>query len=326
MNNKPKMTIVTPVWNLFQEKRVETFRQTMESVHSQTYGNIEHIVINNNSTDDTQKLIDEYIEKGWCSCHFQPIQGLWHAMQKGYEVASGDYINFMNSDDYFNNAKAVEIAADSLVKEKADWFYSDAFRLFGDGQLKIWTADVNEIFIGVCPCHQSVWVSMDVMREFGGFDFHYELSLDNHMMLKLLLQNKKSVYASEPLVTFRQGGWSSVQKTHDFRSDYAINFYDQIGKSWGMTLEECESIWLFYAFWEKNKKDNRELAKKIQNPQWQNFYLKNLDSYLNSSFKTTYYLFGLIPFLTRQVNSSQTKTKYFLFDVLPVLKVRKHNP
>ena len=63
MNANPKMTIVTPVWNLFKEKRVESFRQTMESVHSQTYDNIEHIVINNNSNDDTQKFIDEYALK-----------------------------------------------------------------------------------------------------------------------------------------------------------------------------------------------------------------------------------------------------------------------
>ena len=323
MNKKPKMTIVTPVWNLFKEKRVETFRQTMESVHNQTYGNIKHIVINNNSTDDTQKLIDEYIEKGCCTCHFQPVQGLWHAMQKGYEVATGDFINFMNSDDFFSCDNSVEIAADALVKENADWFYSDAFRLFKEGHQHHWKADINEICIGVCPCHQSVWVSMDVMREFGGFDFNYELSLDNHMMLKLLLQNKKPAYVNKPLVTFRHGGWSSVQKTNDFRNDFAINFYDQIGKSWGMTLEECTSIWVYQAIIKKNEKYNRELANKIQNMEWRTFYLKNLDEYLYSA-RTVYYLFGFIPlpFFVKKTNSRKAKTKYYFCGV-PILKVKK---
>ena len=320
MDKKPKMTIVTPVWNLFKEKRVESFRQTMESVHRQTYSNIEHIVINNNSTDDTQKLIDEYIEKGWCTCHFQPVQGLWHAMQKGYDVATGDFINFMNSDDYFSSNKAVEIAADLLVKENADWFYSDAFRLFEDGHQGRWTADANEIFIGVCPCHQTVWVKMDVMRELGGFDFNYELSLDNHMMMKLVARNKKLAYSNQPLVTFRNGGWCS--KKHDFRSDYAQHFYDQLGKSWGMTLEECRSIWMYNTFWEKDEKFNHDLAKKIQRKEWRDFYLKNLDNFLNSS-KTTFYLFALVPFLVKKTNRSQTKTKYYLFGTLPIWKITK---
>jgi glycosyltransferase involved in cell wall biosynthesis len=322
MDERMKMTIITPVWNLFEEGRIETFRQTMESVHNQTYKNIEHIVINNNSTDDTQKLIDEYIEKGWCTCHFQPVQGLWHAMQKGYEVATGDFINFMNSDDFFSTDKAVEIAANALVEQEADWFFSDATRIGnGEGQ-GYWKGVLNNIFFGNCPCHQTVFVSMDTMREFGGFDFNYKLSLDNHMMLKLLVKNKKHAYVAKSLVNFRNGGWSSEQKIAEFRKDYAINFHDQIGKSFGMTLEECHDIWCYHVLHEKNdEKYIRKLGKKIQNKQWQKQFYRVSKDYFNN-FKTKYYLFGFIPMLTIKKTPDNTKIKYYLFGILPILKTK----
>ena len=150
MKANPKITIVTCVWNLFQEKRVETFRQVMKSVHDQTYDNIEHIIINNNSNDGTDRLLDEYVNKGWAKCFFEPVQGLWHAMNKGIEAAGGDFINFMNSDDYFTSSRSVETAVELIVKNEAEWFYADANRIHQDREIGYWSLpEHNMIFMGL---------------------------------------------------------------------------------------------------------------------------------------------------------------------------------
>lgn len=321
MNKRPKITIVTCVYNLFEVDRVETFRQTMESVHNQTYENIEHIIINNNSTDDTQKLVDEYVAKGWATCYFQPIQGLWYAMQKGYEVANGDFINFMNSDDFFSFSNSVEKAVEKITEEKADWFYSDTYSLETNGDINYWKGDIELVPFGQCMCHQSMYVSMDVMREFGGFDFNYELSLDNHMMLKLILNNKKAAYIAEPLVTFRRGGWSSQQKIKAFRNDYAINFFDQVGKSLGLTLEECKDIWMLSVFQEKGETYCKKLGKKIINQKWKKTYFDRYKNYKKSMSKI-YYLFSVLPFIKVKRNSYADKYKYYLFGILIFTKTK----
>lgn len=322
MTDSVKMTVVTPVWNLFEKGRVETFRQTMESVRNQTYGNIEHIIINNNSTDDTPKLIDEYVKKGWCSCHFQPIQGLWHAMQKGLEVASGEYVNFMNSDDYFCDDRAVEIAAKKLVEENADMFYSGSNRIHQQGTVGYWWADVWEFYVGVCPNHQSVWVRVKDALALGGFDFNYKLSLDDHMMRTFLFNNKKIVSVNKPLVSFRDGGWTSAQKGKEFIEDYVNHFYDKMGMSWGLTREECLEIRGFGVFERQSKAYCLDLAKKFQSEGFREYYLKRLHEYFDNHTGIGY-LFGFVPLLTAKVNFSGTKTKYYLFGCIPIYKTKK---
>jgi glycosyltransferase involved in cell wall biosynthesis len=321
MTDLAKMTVVTPVWNLFEAGRVESFRQMMESVHCQTYKNIEHIIINNNSTDSTQELIDEYIKKGRCSCHFHPIQGLWHAMQKGLEVASGEYINFMNSDDFFCDDKAIEIAANELITNNADMFYSGSNRIHKDGTIGYWWAEVGDFYVGGCPNHQSVWVRVKDALEFGGFDFNYKLSLDDHMMRTFLFNNKKIVSVNKPFVSFRDGGWTSVQDGKEFALDYANHFYDKMGKSWGLTFEECMEIRGFGLFQERSKGYCLALADKIQNQNFRLYYLERLEEFFSN--KSVGYFFGFIPLFTAKVNLTGTKVKYYLFGFIPIYKIKR---
>jgi len=320
MNTTLKVSIVTCVWNLFREKRVETFRQIMESVHGQTYDNIEHIIINNNSTDGTDKLIDEYVSKGWAKCYFHPVQGFWHAMNKGIEVATGDYINFMNSDDCFVSEESVKIAVQALVKNNADWFYADANRIFEDGRIGFWRVrDHNNIFLGICPCHQTVFLKMDIIRNYGGFDLTFPLCCDDRMFLRLLADKKKYVYWPKPLANFRNGGFSSRQT--GYQNEYAQNFYNKFGKSWGMTFSECYTLYNEYAFSNKSVEYNKKLARKIRNDEWRRFYLKRYKEHLASLKQTTLYLFGFIPVIKKRVEYSGACL--YLFGIIPVLRKRR---
>ena len=100
MINNPKITIVTPVFNC-----VEYIEKTILSVLNQTYKNIEYIVVDGGSTDGTHKILKKYSKK----INFlikEKDYGMYHALNKGFKIATGKYLCWINADDlYFKNAK-----------------------------------------------------------------------------------------------------------------------------------------------------------------------------------------------------------------------------
>ena len=101
MVKKPKVTVITITFNLIKAGRKQTFIKCMESVHNQNYKNIEHLIIDGASTDGTLDLLKEYQKKGYIKYKSKKDKGIWDAMNKGIDVASGDYITFLNSDDFY---------------------------------------------------------------------------------------------------------------------------------------------------------------------------------------------------------------------------------
>ncbi|MFA7658242.1 MAG: glycosyltransferase [Candidatus Gastranaerophilaceae bacterium] len=325
MNPQPKMTVITAAYNLLEAGREEMFRQCLESVHNQTYKNIEHIIILTPSSDGTEQLVDEYADKGWVSCHIQPKRGVWQAMAKGIEVAAGDFINFMNSDDYFYDLEAVEQIVNALVREQADYAYSNARVLSDDGSESCWYDNYDFVPFGQGLCHQTMFVSMEVMREFGGFRIEDGNSPDNYMMLELQIKNKKHAHINKSLVTFRQGGWSSQLNSLKIKEGYQNNFYNQIGKDFGLTFEECGDIWCFNAIQNKDEKYCRKLAEKIKNGEWKRTFLDKLNQKVTDEAVYYHLLFGFIPFIKQKQDRAKGRTRYYLFNFIPIWKTKISN-
>ena len=103
----PVVTIITITYNLIKDGREAYFRECVESVHNQCYGNFEHIIIDGASDDGTIDLLNEYAQKGWIKYYSEPDNGIYNAMNKGIEKANGKYIVFLNSDDYFSSVTAI---------------------------------------------------------------------------------------------------------------------------------------------------------------------------------------------------------------------------
>jgi glycosyltransferase involved in cell wall biosynthesis len=116
--NMPLITVVTVVRN--GEKTLE---QTILSVINQTYRNVEYIVVDGTSTDGTLDIIRKYEDRidYWVS---EPDGGIYDAMNKGIDLTTGDWINFMNSGDSFYNKNVCEIFS-SFIKDDVDIYYGD---------------------------------------------------------------------------------------------------------------------------------------------------------------------------------------------------------
>lgn len=314
---KPKITIITAVYNIIKSEREESFRTCVEIVHNQTYKNIEHILIYTPCEDGTKELVDEYVNKGWCKCEIQPKRGIWEAMQKGLDSATGDYINFMNSDDKFSFPYSVEMIANAIVENQAAFAYSDTRGILPDKNELYWKGNIKTVPFGSCMCHQSLFASTKLLREVGGFNLNYEIALDDFLTLELLLTGQKYAYVPKPLVTYYYGGWSYQTKPEEFRESYAINFYERLGKNMGLTMDECRDLWHLEAVNNRSKDYCKNLAKKIKVPEWRNTLLEKLKQKEGKYFKQTFSFIG-IPFLQTFENENAAFLKLAGIQVLSV--------
>lgn len=276
-NPQPLVTIVTITFNLKKEGREKYFRQCVESVHNQTYENIEHIIVDGASKDGTLGLLKEYTDKGWIRYISEPDKGMYDAMNKGIRMAKGKYIAFLNSDDFYNNKRAVELSINALEATKSDYSFADTKGIDckDDKLIHVWHGNINLIPFGTHYCHQSMFIKTSVVKELKGFDTSYKVSADSDLMIKLVALKKKYIYIPEIIASYRSGGMSGryILRT---RKDHSSAFYKHIGRDMGLSLNECFSIWNFSLFKEKNICYCLKIGKKLKKEEWRKEYLCHL--------------------------------------------------
>mgnify|MGYP005998969565 FL=1 len=206
-----KISIITVVWN-----SVKTIKDTIESVLSQKYKNIEYIVIDGGSTDGTLSLLESRRDQ-LSALVCEPDEGIYDAMNKGIKLAKGDVIGFLNSDDFYLNNEVIskvarEFARDpSLDANYADLIYVDKIntskvvRYFKSSEFK------QGLFLkGWCPAHPTFFVRKSIYKRHGNFDLNYRLASDVELMMRFLEKHKiKSLYTPEVWVKMRMGGVSN---------------------------------------------------------------------------------------------------------------------
>jgi len=174
MNTNPRISIITVVYN--GEKNIG---KTIESVLSQSYSQIEYIIVDGKSTDGTLQVISSFGAQ--IQVISEPDQGLYDAMNKGLKAASGDYVWFLNSGDEIFAADTLELMVEGMP-DSPDFIYGgtmiiDEFQNeVGDRRLKppkqlSWKSFRQ----GMVVCHQS----MIVKRELAPYyNLEYRLSAD----------------------------------------------------------------------------------------------------------------------------------------------------
>ena len=104
-----KLSVVTVCLN-----SRDTIAEAVQSIHAQTHGEVEHIVVDGGSDDGTLAILEEH-RAGISTLISEPDPGLYFAMNKGIEAATGDYVGFLNSDDVYHHDHVLERVADALV-------------------------------------------------------------------------------------------------------------------------------------------------------------------------------------------------------------------
>jgi len=203
-----KITIITAAYN-----SASTIKDTICSVNSQDYPNIEHIIIDGGSKDKTLEIVNEYAQRISIVLS-EPDNGIYDAYNKGLARATGDVIGFLNSDDFYFSPTVISKVAESFLDESVDAVYGNLVYVDQEDVNRIsrlWKSQpyVEGIFAkGFVPPHPTFFLRKSVYDHVGGYDTSYRLAADFQLMLKAFLSThvRNSRYISHTLVRMRMGG------------------------------------------------------------------------------------------------------------------------
>ena len=204
-----KITIITVTYN-----SAETIRDTLESVKKQDYPNIEHIIIDGASTDNTLQIVKEYPSVSRIVS--EPDSGIYDAMNKGIKIATGNIIGILNSDDIFADNSIIGDVAKVFERTEIDAVYGN-LSYFRSGEedkvVRLWrTKPYYERFFedGELPPHPTLYVRKEIYDEIGVFRTDYKIAADIEFMLRLLKVKKaQSFFLDKIMVKMRLGGAST---------------------------------------------------------------------------------------------------------------------
>ena len=203
-----KISIITVSFNSEQ-----TIQKTFNSVKNQTYSNIEYIVVDGNSKDATVNLIkkNESIISKWIS---EPDKGLYDAMNKGIQMATGGIIGILNSDDTFNNNYVIEKIAKFHQVNHIDASIGNIIQHNEEGKVvRKYTSNnwiPNKLKIGFMPPHPSIFVKKELFNKYGNYRLDFKIGADYELITRFFLKNKINwEYSGITTTSMLIGGLSS---------------------------------------------------------------------------------------------------------------------
>ncbi|HHA1754404.1 TPA: glycosyltransferase family 2 protein [Enterobacter kobei] len=205
-----RISIITATYN--SEK---TLHETLRSLEKQTYPDIEYIIIDGASKDNTLAVVNEHctrVSKVIC----EPDQGIYDALNKGIRLATGDVIGFLHSDDLLAYDGAVADIVDTFKTTNCDAIYGDLEYVSQHDttkRVRLWKSGAFsqlKMQFGWMPPHPSFYMKRSCYIEFGQFSLDYHISADYDSLLRYILINRISVeYLPKVLVKMRVGGISN---------------------------------------------------------------------------------------------------------------------
>ena len=204
------VSIITATYNAGN-----TLESAILSVINQTHPHIEYILIDGGSTDQTLSIAETY--KPFIQ-HFisEPDQGIYDALNKGLEMATGDVIGFLHADDLLDDDTTIESIVEEFERTKADAIYGDLEYVqfqHPDKVVRYWQSKAFKpslLRAGWMPPHPTLFIKTQVFKEIGGFKLDYKIAADYDFILRFFSNGK---YAAEyiPMVITRMrlGGTSN---------------------------------------------------------------------------------------------------------------------
>jgi glycosyltransferase involved in cell wall biosynthesis len=204
-----KISVITAVYN-----NASTIRDALESTLSQSYNNVELVVVDGASTDGTRDIIEPYRHRIGTFVS-EPDNGIYDALNKGVCMASGDVVGFLHSDDLFADRDVLSRVAAAMSDPAVDACYGDLRYVRKDSPdtiVRSWNAGEytrEKLRAGWMPPHPTLYVRRPIFLGVGEFNVKYRIAADYDWMLNLLGRSKKVSYIPSVQVLMRVGGASN---------------------------------------------------------------------------------------------------------------------
>lgn len=199
--------------------------QTIRSVIDQSYSEVEYIIIDGQSTDETLNIIDKYRNK-ISKVISEKDNGLYDALNKGIALAAGDVIGILHSDDFYTHNDVLKNYASVFQNENPDAVYSDLYyvdKTNTDKIIRKWKSGKyqDDSFInGWMPPHPTFFAKKEIYQRLGSFNLEFKSAADYELMLRFIHKNKiKLAYLPEYTVRMRMGGKSNKNIQNRFNAN-----------------------------------------------------------------------------------------------------------
>ncbi len=214
-----KISVITASYN-----SAATIADTLRSVAEQDHHDIEHIVIDGASRDNTMQIVDGF---NHVAIKFsEKDRGIYDAMNKGVQKASGDIIAILNSDDFYSSSKVLSEVARLFEDPAVQAVYGDLQYVDQNDTSKIkryWKAGKfahQKFLYGWMPPHPSFFVRKEVYDKVGLFNTDLRTSADYELMLRILVKHRlQAAYLPMVLVKMREGGLSNSSFKHRLKAN-----------------------------------------------------------------------------------------------------------
>jgi hypothetical protein len=201
MSDLPKLSIITPCFN-----SVHTIRETLQSVASQNYPHVEHLVIDGGSTDGTLDVVREFPH---VRCISEKDEGHWHAMDKGIRLATGDSFAILNSDDYYRPG-ILQLVGEALAQHPAwDGLFGDIVYVDEHGdeifrrEEACWDPQIIRCGFGLAH-HQAMFLRKAIYERLGSYRYReFKGTCDLEYLYRLVRARAKIGHIPVLLVNFR---------------------------------------------------------------------------------------------------------------------------
>jgi len=218
-----KISIITVCYN-----SATTIKDTLSSVSDQSYDNIEHIVVDGGSSDGTNDLVKRNGKRvnKFVSGH---DRGIYDAMNKGTALATGDYVAYLNSDDFYTNDKVIQQVAKAIHETNPDAIFGDLSYVKRNApkiRVRYWKSRMfqpGSFVRGSAPPHPTFFMKRKLLDELGGFDLSYSLASDFDLMFRALeIKKYTSTYMPLELTQMRTGGATNISLKNIIRQNQEI--------------------------------------------------------------------------------------------------------
>jgi len=246
-----KISIITATYN-----SSKTLKDTIESVLNQTYKDIEYIIIDGLSTDDTVRIATQYQDSfnGRMKIISEKDEGIYDALNKGIRYSSGEVIGFVHADDILADNGVVEKINNTFVQNKCQLIYGDILIVNQDNNkiIRNWKSQIFEPRLlkhGWMLPHPTMYASRQMYEQVGEYNLRYHIGADYDLIIRALKQTPldQICYIPQYIVRMRAGGTSGQSK--NFKAmmieDWHIIKENEIGNIWTLFMKKFSKLTQF---------------------------------------------------------------------------------
>ena len=201
----PKFTIITTTKNIIDKDQTDDFYLQVNLLDKQTYPEIEHLVIDGASTDETDVLLKEYKSKGYINFFSERDTSKVQAYNKGIMRAKGKYICFLSVDDFFHDITAIQDIVNLMEANNADFTFAPAYCRHPEGFVFLFQPAMYNAF-QVMPCaRQAMVFKRSVLEKENYFDEKFKILSEYDLIIRLMMKKYNGIFFDGNYTTYKLG-------------------------------------------------------------------------------------------------------------------------